>query len=309
MTITPSLTSVSLSLPLPTNPDPPGNPGTERRDTRSAPFQILPRALRQGSHFAAKIPPMDPILLIHGFPLDSSMWDAQAAFLRARGLTVLTPDLPGFNNTPPLPPDRSSIDDFAEFIRDQILALPGKRAMVGGFSMGGYILLSLLNHHPELVSASLFFDTRADADLPEARQARLDSIQRITSGDIDGFFDASLTRMLRKKPDPAIKSRARAIMQRQPAATVIAAQLAMARRRSHTHLLPEITVPTMIVVGAEDVITPPSVALNMQSHMPHAMVVQVVNAGHLAVLEQADAVNGHLAAFLATVRPAPQVPA
>jgi pimeloyl-ACP methyl ester carboxylesterase len=249
---------------------------------------------------------MDPILLIHGFPLDASMWDEQAAFLRDRGHRVITPNLPGFGGRPPLPKDRTTIEAFAADIRDVIEKEAGGRAIVGGFSMGGYVLLALLRDAPETVAAALFFDTRPDPDNPDARKARLDSIDRISREGTAGFFDASLTRMMRKKPDDAIRAKVRAIMDRQSPEGLIAAQTAMTKRRDQTDLLAELSIPVLVLVGAEDTITPPSVALNMQSHMPHAMVVQVVSAGHLAPMEQAAAVNGHLLTFLATTRRALQ---
>jgi pimeloyl-ACP methyl ester carboxylesterase len=249
---------------------------------------------------------MDPIVLIHGFPLDPSMWEAQAEHLRKRGRTVLTPTLPGFGGRPALPRERTSIEAFAADIREFIEREAGGRAIVGGFSMGGYVLLALLRDAPDVVSAAMLVDTRPDPDSPEARKARLDSIEKITTDGTAAFFEASLTRMMRKKPDPAIRAKARAIMERQSVDGLVAAQAAMARRRDQTDLLAELTIPVMVLVGAEDSITPPSVALNMQSHMPHAMVVQVVSAGHLAPMEQAVAVNGHLETFLATTRRALQ---
>jgi pimeloyl-ACP methyl ester carboxylesterase len=245
---------------------------------------------------------MDPIVLIHGFPLDSSMWVSQATALRARGHTVITPNLPGFGGEPALPKERTSMETFAGVVREVIDREAGGRAIVGGFSMGGYVLLALLRESPEKVSAAMFLDTRPDADSAEARKARLDSVERIAREGTAGFFEASLTRMMRKKPEEPVRAAAQAIMERQSAEGLIAAQLAMSRRRDQTDLLAELTMPVLVLVGAEDAITPPSVALNMQSHMPHAMVVQVVGAGHLAMMEQAKAVNGHLETFLSTVK-------
>jgi pimeloyl-ACP methyl ester carboxylesterase len=110
-----------------------------------------------------------------------------------------------------------------------------------------------------------------------------------------------LGKLLGKRPTESARRQARAIMDNQSAAAIIAAQSAMAKRRDQSDLLPELKIPVLIVVGAEDSVTPPSVALAMQSHMPHAMVVQIVAAGHLSPLEQPDAVNGAMRAFLATV--------
>ncbi len=230
------------------------------------------------------------------------MWSEQAACLRGRGFHVLTPNLPGFGDRPALPPERTTMEAFAADIRECIQREAGGRAIVGGFSMGGYVLLALLREAPECVAAALFVDTRADADSYDARKGRYQAIDQIRRDGPAGFFDASLTRMMRKRPDEKIRAAARAMMERQSVEGILAAQTAMTKRRDQTDLLAELTMPVMVLVGAEDAITPPSVALNMQSHMPHAMVVQVVSAGHLAPMEQPAAVSGHMETFLATAK-------
>jgi pimeloyl-ACP methyl ester carboxylesterase len=257
-----------------------------------------------GARFAAE-PIMLPILLIHGFPLDSTVWHHQAEFLRQQGRRVFTPDLPGFGTSPdgPAPPrERASIEAYAELIHEQIVRDCGGKAIVGGLSMGGYILLALLRDHPDDVAAAMFIDTRAEADSSDIRAARLQSIEEVQRNGPGSLVQTMLERMLGKTASAEVKKHTREIMERQPPEAIIAAQSAMAKRRDQSDLLPELTKPVLIVVGAEDKITPPSVALAMQSHMPHAMVVQIVSAGHLAIIEQPQAVNGALQAFLATVR-------
>jgi 3-oxoadipate enol-lactonase len=251
---------------------------------------------------------MLPIVLIHGFPFDASMWESQAAFLRDKGHTVLTPTLPGFGGSVPLPRDQTSIQAYATEIHKFIDNQAGGRAIVGGFSMGGYVLLSLLRECPECVAAAMLIDTRPDADKPEARAARLKSIEQIDKEGAAGaaqVFDAMLPKVLRKKPDPETKTKARLLMEPQVAhngAGAANALFAMAKRRDQSDLLAEIKIPVLIVVGSEDGITPPSVALSMQSHMPHAMAVQIVSAGHLSPVEQAGPVNAAIETFLATVK-------
>lgn len=251
---------------------------------------------------------MTPIVLIHGFPLDSSMWAAQAAFLRmpaGGNHTVFTPDLPGFGKDAaggPAPArERASIEAFAEGIHTLIQEQCGGKAIVGGFSMGGYILLALLRDYPEDVVAAMFIDTRADPDTADAKAARLKSIEEVQKHGPAPVLDMMMGRVLGKRPSETVKKQVRAIMDNQSPAAIIAAQSAMAKRRDQSDLLPELKTPVLIIVGAEDAITPPSVALAMQSHMPHAMVVQIVSAGHMAPMEQPDAVNGAMRAFLATL--------
>ena len=154
----------------------------------------------------------------------------------------------------------------------------------------------------------MLIDTRPDADKPEARAARLKSIEQIDKEGAAGaaqVFDAMLPKVLRKKPDPEMKTKARLLMEPQMAhngAGAGNALFAMAKRRDQSDLLAEVKIPVLIVVGSEDGITPPSVALAMQSHMPHAMAVQIVSAGHLSPVEQAGPVNAAIETFLATVK-------
>ena len=245
---------------------------------------------------------MLPIVLIHGFPFDATMWRHQVDFLRGAGRTVITPNLPGFGGMEAWPRDKTSMEAFAELVHGVIEKEAGGKAIVGGFSMGGYVLLALLRDYPESVGAAMLVDTRPDADSAEARANRLKSIDEIKEKGPSGVYDGMVVKQLSKKPSAAVKVEARGLMEKQPGEAAANALWAMSRRRDQTDLLPELTLPVLIVVGAEDRITPPSVALNMQSHMPHAMVVQLVGAGHLTPLEQPKAVNGAIETFLATVK-------
>jgi pimeloyl-ACP methyl ester carboxylesterase len=165
-----------------------------------------------------------PIVLIHGFPFDSGMWKQQAAFLRARGRTVLTPDLPGFGGTAALEQSACSMEAFAGTVRDLILRQCGGRAIVGGLSMGGYVLLSLLRNGPAVVAGAMLIDTRADADTAEARAARLKAIEGVQAHGVAPLAETMLERLLSKHATPPVRAQARQIMLRQSPAGVMGAQ-------------------------------------------------------------------------------------
>lgn len=246
---------------------------------------------------------MLPVVLIHGFPLDARMWAAQLAALTghgAGGRTVLTPNVCGMGGAEGAPGRaEASMEMLAEQIHALIEKECGGRAVVGGFSMGGYVLLALLRNYPEAVAGAMFIDTRADADTAEVRAGRMKMIDDTLSRGTGGVVETLMGRLFGKRAGEGVRQAVRKIMEEQSAEAVVAALAAMARRRDQSDLLPELTLPVLIVVGAEDVITPPSVALAMQSHMPHAMVAQIVSAGHMSPMEQPGAVNGAIAAFLA----------
>jgi len=250
---------------------------------------------------------MVPVVLLHGFPFDGSMWRDQAAFLRSPeggGHAVFTPDLPGFGPEPQetaFSPEDATIEAFAGSVHRLIDSIGG-RAVVGGFSMGGYILLALLRQFPGDVAAAIFLDTRPDADSAEARANRLASIEDVSKNGSAAFVESMLPRLLGPSAQPAAKDRTRKIMQRQSVPAIIAAQRAMSIRRDQGDLLSQIPVPVQIIVGAQDAITPPSVALAMQSRIPHAMLVQIAGAGHMSPIEQPAAVNTALRSFLALVK-------
>ncbi len=244
-----------------------------------------------------------PIVLLHGFPFDGWMWERQAAYLRGRGHEVFTPDLAGFGATPQAPaPDAetASMEGYADDAQ-QLIRHAGGRALVGGFSMGGYVLLALLRAHPEAVAGAMFVSTRADADSPQARASRLTSIDDVRAHGTSGLVETMITRLLGKNPTPALREQMRSLMCRQSPAAVIAAQSAMARRRDQTDLLPALAIPILLVAGAEDAVTPPPVARGMQALMPASRLVELAGAGHMTPLEAPAALGEVLAEFAASV--------
>jgi len=256
---------------------------------------------------------MLPILLIHGFPFDGTLWLHQTQFLRSPAggsLTVIAPDLPGFGPDPAPPPAPATIDAYAQALQAVMLQHGGGRFIVGGLSMGGYILLALLRAFPSHIAAAMLIDTRAEADTPEARANRLQSIDDIRAAQREGagpgstakLIDTMLPRLLGQNTPPAVQQSLRTMMARQSPAAIIAAQAAMAARRDHTDFLPHIEVPTLIVVGDQDVSTPPAVAHAMRDKIPNSQLVEIPNAGHMTPLEAPDALNSAIRDFAMTIR-------
>jgi 3-oxoadipate enol-lactonase len=229
------------------------------------------------------------------------MWAAQASALAAAGYRVTAPNLPGFGGTPAWPKDHCTIDHYADEIHKIIKNDLGGQAAVAGFSMGGYILMALLREHPESVRAGMFINTRPEADTAEIRGNRLKSIEQVRAAGTSAIAEMMLDRLLARKNAPAIRQQVRDMILRQSPEGVIGALHAMSRRPDSTDLLATLKIPMLIMVGDHDAVTPPGVAIAMHNHMPHAMLVQIANAGHLAPIEQPEAVNTAMLTFLATV--------
>ena len=250
------------------------------------------------------------IVLIHAFPTDGTLWHHQAEALRAKGYRVLTPHLPGFGPAaeavPAWPVADYSMESLARYVHDLIVRETGPTgggAIVGGCSMGGCVLLALLRHFPEVVQAAMFLDCRAEDDTPEARANRLKSMAQIESqGTTAPLVEAMLPRLLRPSAPPELRDHVRALMSRQTPQGVRGIQNAMAHRPNEMALLSQLQIPTLLLVGAEDIISPPSVMMAMQAQLPHGTFVQIAHAGHLPMLEAPEGVTEAILAFLEKVR-------
>lgn len=239
-----------------------------------------------------------PIVFIHAFPLDRTMWAPQVARLatQARCLTI---DLRGFGESSATPP--FSMDRHADDVAALLDTLQVGRAIVTGLSMGGYVAFALWRRHRDRVRALVLADTRATADTPEGRERRQSLIALARSKGSDAVaaqqLDALVGRGTRER-HPEIRDRIRGIMSAAPVPGIVGALEAMMARPDSTSTLPTIDVPTLLVVGEEDAITPVAEAQAMQREIAGSRVEVIPGAGHLSNLEQPDAFNAVLEDFL-----------
>ncbi len=238
------------------------------------------------------------LVLIHGFPLDSRMWARQGAALEAAGYRVLTPDLPGFGQSAPWPRQHCSLDAFADEIHRCLEAYAGGPAVVGGLSMGGYVLLALLRRHRQAVRAAIFMDTHPAADTPSSRQKRWQLIDAVAAQGVRAVAEAMLPRLLSATAGAEVRQAAMALMLAQDPQGVIGALEAMARRPDQTDLLPTLSLPVLLIAGEQDASTPPAVMAAMRDKIPGSRLVEIPRAGHLSNLEAPEEVNAALLHFL-----------
>lgn len=241
------------------------------------------------------------VVLLHGFPLDRTMWVSQVEALSSR-YRVVTPDLRGLGESP-APEGIYPMEDLANDVLELLDCLRiNEPIILGGLSMGGYVSLAFAVRHPKKLRALMLMDTRAGADSPEAAKAREETARKIEGqGHVNDLVDSMLPKLFGKttrETDPELTARTEKIMRRTNPRGAAGALLGMAARPDRTRDLARIALPTLVLVGEEDVITPADEARRMAQALPNARFVSVPKAGHLAPLENPKAVNQALLAFL-----------
>jgi 3-oxoadipate enol-lactonase len=250
-----------------------------------------------------------PIVLIHGFPLDQTMWEPQLDAL-CRSYRVIAPDLRGFGQSQR--PDDDDVErgvGMERYAADVVGLLAAlhvdEPVVVAGFSMGGYVAWQLVLRYPERVRGLIPCDTRAAADADEARAGRFKMAEAVMQA---GNAEAALAmlpklvapRTMNERPD--LVELIEAMILRQSPEAIAAAQRGMARREDVRGRLDTITADSLCIVGAADVISPPGemheiAALLAKSGPDDVHVIQIDDAGHLAPLENPAAVTAAIDSF------------
>ncbi|MEO8291378.1 MAG: alpha/beta fold hydrolase [Gaiellaceae bacterium] len=230
---------------------------------------------------------MTVVLLLHAFPLDARMWDAQVAFLEEAGYDVIAPNLPG----------REQDSSFSSWASRILELLPGDFVPVGT-SMGGYLAFELWRQASTRIPAVGLIDTRATADSSETRDVRDMAALLLRESGFDPFWDDLAPTLFSPGAAPGLVERARAIGAAQPLESLVASLQAMRDRPDSLSTLPGIDVPVLVVVGEKDAITPPRDAAEMAAALPNARVAQIPEAGHLTPLERPHEVNEELLLLL-----------
>jgi 3-oxoadipate enol-lactonase len=241
------------------------------------------------------------LLLIHGYPLNRHMWDAQLAGLSGVA-RVVAPDLRGSGDSQAAP-GPYNLNQFADDLAALLDHLQIERTIVAGLSMGGYITLAFWRRHSPRVQALALVDTRAEPDSPQARAGRDVSADYVQREGSEALARQMLPRLL--APDnfanTTLAGRALAIMEVQPVAGLVGDLQAMRDRPDSRPVLAQISVPTLVITGEADQLTPPADGRALAEAIPGARMVIIPRAGHLSPLENPRAVNRALRAFVEQV--------
>ena len=233
-----------------------------------------------------------PVVLLHAFPLDARMWDAQVSFLDRAGYETIAPNLPG----------REPDNDLARWATRILELLPDSFIPVG-CSMGGYLTFELWRQAPGRIPALVFADTRAGADTPEVRQGREDTILLLGEDGFDPFWKAQEPKLFSPEAPSDVVERARTIASEQPITNLVATLQALGARLDSRETVGKIGVPALVLVGEHDQLTPPSESEAIAQALPQGRLVVIPGAGHLTPLEKPEEFNEELTLFLASVSP------
>ena len=242
-----------------------------------------------------------PVVLIHGYPFNRSLWAEQEIVL-STSYRVIAPDLRGFGDSDAVP-GTATMNAMAQDVALLLNHLGIARATICGLSMGGYVALAFYKQLPSRVRALVLADTRASSDTDDAKQTRFQQAEKALSEGMAGIADAMLPKLLTPETvskRPEVVKHVRDMMLQAKPEGAAAALRGMAERDDQTELLAKITVPTFVMVGAGDAITP--VADSEKSHraIPDARLVILENAGHLSNLERTEQFNDALLEFLSS---------
>jgi 3-oxoadipate enol-lactonase len=238
-----------------------------------------------------------PLLLLHAFPLDRQMWAPQLAAL-ADITRVVAIDLPGFGESQAAP---FSIDGAADVVAEFLAERGIPKAVVCGLSMGGYVALALARRHADKIRGLILADTRAGIDDSTARANRDKSIALVNEKGSLALFESMAPKVLSdsvREGKPDLVARLKEIAAKQPPASVVAALAALRDRPDANPGLKAIAVPTLVIVGEYDQVTPPLSAANLSAQIRGSELVHIPGAGHLSNAENPDAFNAAVRGFL-----------
>ena len=239
-----------------------------------------------------------PLLWVHGFPLDHTQWERQLSGLP--GWRAIAPDLRGAGASE-APEQGYSMARYADDLAAVLDAVQARQPVCCGFSMGGYVLFELWRRHAGRVRALILCDTKAEADTAAGKRGRNELIDLALRDGMEPVADRLLPKLLSETTQqrhPELVQQVRATMLHSPIAGVVGALQAMRDRADSSAMLEDITVPTLVVCGADDVLTPPDVMRPLAAAIAGARYVEVPSAGHLSPLERPDVVNDAIGGFL-----------
>jgi pimeloyl-ACP methyl ester carboxylesterase len=241
-----------------------------------------------------------PVVLLHGFPMDHSMWAHQAQSLAA-DYRVITPDLRGFGRSS-VTPGKVTVEQWADDLAAMLDALKiGEPIVLGGLSMGGYVAFRFFEAHRSRLAGLMLCDTKAAADTPQAAAGRLETARRLEREGGQFLADTMPPRLLAPSTldgKPEVVDGLRKMILAGDPFGYAATSRGLAERPDFTPLLPRIDCPTLLIVGRQDAISTVAEMRAMARAIPRSRIVEIDGAGHVTPLEAPAEVTAAMEEFL-----------
>ena len=233
-----------------------------------------------------------PLVLIHGYPLDHSIWEPLAPFLE-HDFDLIVPDLRGFGQSDVMEAD-NSIVDYASDIAGLLTHLRIRKAILAGHSMGGYVALAFAREYEERVAGLAMVSSQMAADTQERKDGRYATARQVLEHGVDSVVEAMAPKL---SAEPQLQEYARGLIAKQSPLGIASALQAMAERPDCTEVFAEFPFPVAIVHGDADLLIPVERARQMKAALPAAHYTELPGAGHLPMMEKPEAVAGALKSF------------
>jgi len=228
------------------------------------------------------------VVLVHGWPLNRTIWSAVTPRLAASGIRVLAPDLPGFGESPPLPGPSPRVEAYAAELATFLEAVGPHRLAVAGHSFGGYVALALAETRPDLVGGLGLIASRTGADNDTVRRGRLETIDKVRTGGTKVLLPGLAEKLVGPSGAVPWRPRASRIIEQARAEGVIAGLTAMAARPDRTAVFEEFSGPRLVVHGRADALIPVAEAADPAGGRPPVRAI-LPDVGHMPMWESPEA--------------------
>ncbi len=242
------------------------------------------------------------VVLLHGWPLNRSIWSGVAARIAATGSRVLAPDLPGFGDSPSIDLGQATVEAYADKVAKFIGRFKARRVAVAGHSFGGYVALALAEHHPDMIAGLGLIASRTTADSEAARRGRLDTIEKVRLGGPKVLLPGLPEKLVGPRSAVEWRPRAAHLIERARPDGVMAGLAAMAARPDRTAVLDSFAGPRLVVHGTEDGLIPVSEAARAVRSPPDARVI-LDGVGHMPMWEAPEATAQAIITWTKSLRP------
>ncbi|MBZ9753599.1 alpha/beta hydrolase [Deinococcus sp. HMF7604] len=242
-----------------------------------------------------------PLLLIHGYPLNGELFKNNRML---PGYRVITVDLPGFGQSK-APGRDASIENYAKTMLGFMDAMKLNNIVVGGMSMGGMTLLQMYKTDPDRFKGLVLIDTTADPAGVAEKAMWMGTGQQAQQKGVASLVDLLMPRMLTAESRMKMPNQVAhlgSLIKQASLDGAVGAAMALANRPDANPVLGTIRVPTLILAGVEDNVTPAELQMKMKNQIADSRLVMVPGAGHAATFEKAMAVNAAMRAWLAGLR-------